>query len=253
MYLSQTIKYLLEPQMPHGKRLTPQNIYNIRMKIGRLIPLMDRNTDYQTFKLLANTPKFGSNQLHADNIDVSPDEACKAAKHLWREVMNDNNRSKKDTLVCFSDYMERLKVEDPDFTYEILSDNSGEITGCIWMTATMRKNFELFGGFICVDAMKRDINTLLWPYMATTMYNEMNCICVGCEGIVLSEREEAYEAMLNFQIDNSRRSKDDVYGIACDGFLNQSIINRFGFKNTKFVLDYWHLFKQVRNFTDVCY
>ena len=94
--------------------------------------------------------------------------------------------------------------------------------------------------------MKRDINSLLWPYIATTMYNEMNCVCVGCEGIVLSEREEAYEAMLNFQIENSRRTRDEVYGISCDGFLNQSIINRFGFHKTKFIIDYWHLFKQVR-------
>ena len=247
MSLPKTIKYLLDPQMPKGKRLTPQNIYNIRMKISRLLPLMDKKTDYQTFQMLANTPKYGSNQLHADNIDVSPDEACKAATFLWKEVMNDNNRSKMDTLVCFTDYMERLKSEDPEFAYQILTDDTGEVTGCLWMTSTMRQNFESFGGFISVDAMKRDINTLLWPYIATTMYNEMDSICVGCEGIVLSEREEAYEAMLKFQIENSRRTRDEVYGIACDGFLNQSIINRFGFIKTKFIIDYWHLFKQVSN------
>ena len=236
---------MINPQLPENKRLTRQNVFNIRTKLMRLLPRMRKDTDFQTFLILANTSKLGLNDLHADNINITPDEACKVASSLWREVMNDNNRSKKDTLVCFSDYMERLKVEDPDFAYQILSDENGEVTGCLWMTSTMRKNFELFGGFICVDAMKRDINTLLWPYIATTMYNEMDCVCVGCEGIVLSEREEAYEAMLDFQILNSRRKRDEVYAISCDGFLNQSIINRFGFTKTRFIIDYWHFFKQA--------
>ena len=51
--------------------------------------------------------------------------------------------------------------------------------------------------------------------------------------------------MLDFQIKHSRRKRENAYGICCDGFLSQSIINGFGFTNTKFVLDYWHLFKQV--------
>ena len=119
------------------------------------------------------------------------------------------------------------------------------------MTSTIRMNFELFGSFLCVDAMKREINSFLWPYVATTMYNELECVCVGCEGIVLAEREEAYEALLNFQVKHSRRKKDDVNAISSDGFLNQKVINRFGFRNAKFVIDYWHLFKQVR--ISVCY
>ena len=83
---------------------------------------------------------------------------------------------------------------------ELLHDDMGEITGCLWMTSTMRMNFELYGGYLSVDAMKRDINTLLWPYMATSLWNDLNEVCVGCEGILLSEREEAYKAMLDFQV-----------------------------------------------------
>jgi hypothetical protein len=47
---------------------------------------------------------------------------------------------------------------------------------------------------------------------------------------------------------HSRRKKDQVYGISSDGFLNQRIIHEFGFTRTVFVMDYWHLFKQVRFF-----
>ena len=100
--------------------------------------------------------------------------------------------------------LELLTLKDNDFVYEILKDENDEITGCLWMTSTMRMNFELYGGYVSVDAMKRDINTLLWPYMATSMWNELNQVCVGCEGIMLSEREEAYKAMLDFQVSTTK-------------------------------------------------
>ena len=145
---------------------------------------MQKKTDYKTFLEITNKQKNnGSNILNADNVELSNDEACKIACETWREVMNNNYQDKEDTLFSFTDYMENLRKLDPEFAFEILNDSEGEVTGCFWMTSTMRKNFELFGSFICVDAMKRDINTLIWPYMATTMYNEMNSVCVGCEGI----------------------------------------------------------------------
>ena len=204
--------------------------------------------DYETFRHLMHTPKSGNNALHADNSIVTPDEATLIHSSVWREVMNNNYEDKRNCLNFFTEYMDTMKLRDKDFQFEILSDMNGEITGCIWMTSTMRNNFELFGSFVSVDAMKRDLNTLLWPYVAVTMYNEMDCVCVGCEGIVLSEREEAYKEMLNFQVTHSRRKKEEVYGISADGFLNQRIINEFGFTNTVFVMDYWHLFKQVSSY-----
>ena len=235
-------------QLPGNKQLTSQNVYNIKRKINRLLPRMENCTDYQSFKELMNTPVQGPMELHADNQNESLDEACKVFGSVWKEVMNNHNQSKSETLVSFTEYMEIMTLRDKDFAYQILADSEGEVTGCIWMTSTMRKNFELFGGFCCVDAMKRDLNTLLWPCVAVTMYNELDSVCVGCEGIVLSEREEAYKAMLDFQVNHSRRKRNEVYGISSDGFLNQSIIHRFGFKNTIFVMDYWHLFNQVRSY-----
>ena len=207
---------------------------------------MQKKTDYKTFLEITNKQKNnGSNILNADNVELSNDEACKIACETWREVMNNNYQDKEDTLFSFTDYMENLRKLDPEFAFEILNDSEGEVTGCFWMTSTMRKNFELFGSFICVDAMKRDINTLIWPYMATTMYNEMNSVCVGCEGIVIGEREEAYNSMLDFQVRYSRRSKSEVKAISSDGFLSQPIIEGMGFTTTKFIIDFWHLFHSI--------
>ena len=60
---------------------------------------------------------------------------------LWWEVMN-NSRS-DDCLVTFEEFMEKIKDMNNDFSYQILRGEGLEITGCLWMTATMRKNIEI--------------------------------------------------------------------------------------------------------------
>ena len=101
--------------------MTAQDVYNIRIKIKRLLPLMNENTDYQSFQDVTNNPKFGAKDLNADNQNVSSDEACNAATTIWSEIMNNHNKSKSDTLICFSEHMELLKMKDKDFSYEILA------------------------------------------------------------------------------------------------------------------------------------
>ena len=167
------------------------------------------------------------------------------SEEVWHEVLNNTGDDKDDLLISFTEYMELLSAKDPEFVYEILEDTNGQITGCLWMTSTMRENFDLFGGYVCVDAMKRGINTLLWPYIATTMYNELESVCVGCEGIVTGERVDAYRALLDFQVRNSTRKKEEIYGLSADGFLSQEVLNSMGFQATRFVMDYFHLFDSV--------
>ena len=191
---TKTIKNVVGRQLPANKRLTSQDVYNIKMKVEGLIPHMNDCYDYKAFQEVMNKHGSGSNHHHADNQIVSSDVTCQMSTSVWKEIMNNFSQNDSDTLVTFADYMETLKAKDKDFCYQILADSDGEITGCLWMTSTMRNNFELFGSYISVDAMKRDINILLWPYMAVTMLNEMGNVCVGCEGIMLSEREEAYKA-----------------------------------------------------------
>ena len=67
----------------------------------------------------------------------------------------------------------------------------------------MRGNFERFEGYISMNAMMRPINDIKWPYISISMFNELNSACVACEGIVCGERVEAYNAMLQFVLDNT--------------------------------------------------
>ena len=74
----------------------------------------------------------------------------------------------------------------------------------------MRDNFERFGGFLSMDAMLCPINEIEWPYISISMYNELNSVCVACEGIVCGERVEAYKAMIDFFLITTQRELDMI-------------------------------------------
>ncbi len=115
-----------------------------------------------------------------------------------------------------------LESQNNGFSVTFLRSNQGRITGCIWQTAIMRDNFERFGGFLSMDTMKRNLTDIDWPYMAISMYNELNSVCLACEGIVCGERVKAYNAMLQFVSENNnKRKRDDINVVAADGILNQ--------------------------------
>ena len=111
----------------------------------------------------------------------------------------------------------------------------------------MRDNFERFGSMASIDSVKREINTYNWPYVAISMYNEMEQLCLGCEGIVCTERVEAYKALIKFCTDNSpKRSREDINVIFSDRFVRQEIVTKsFELPNAHFVLDQWHLLDSI--------
>lgn len=66
----------------------------------------------------------------------------------------------------------------------------------MWMTSIMRSNFEHFGSFLCLDAMKQKLNIHLWPYIAPVVTNEFNHTCIVAECLVVGERNDAYVTIL---------------------------------------------------------
>ena len=72
----------------------------------------------------------------------------------------------------------------------------------------------------------------------------MRNACLGCEGIMIGEKEGAYNFMCKFLIKNSPgRNAEDVHVVAGDGFFGQELISQFGFTKAKYVTDWHHLFK----------
>ena len=68
--------------------------------------------------------------------------------------------------------------------------------------------------------MKRELNHLHWPYIAVSLRNELDKVCVCAEGIVATEKENAYKLLVDFVIKNSLgRNRSGVYVLSGDGFF----------------------------------
>ena len=63
-----------------------------------------------------------------------------------------------------------------------------------------------------MDAMTRPINDMKWPYVSISMFNELNSVCVACEGIVCGERVQVYNEMLTIVLENTNKqtNKQDM-------------------------------------------
>lgn len=95
----------------------------------------------------------------------------------------------------------RTTKKDPLFTFRICYDDNCIPTGIIWMTGIMRRAYEFFGEILCVDAMKRKLNSLEWPYLVPVILDGDKRIFVACERFVCSEMNDAYEFMFNSLFD----------------------------------------------------
>ena len=238
------IKIVAGSAWPKKKGVTKQDVFNLRVKVMRSMPVFRKsNEDYKAFQEIVNSSDF----LHGiDNDSLNDDEAYELAQSAWLEIVDTMNHNKDEAVFAYTDYLALIASRAPGFVYRHAEDTSGKVKklqGVIWMTATMRRNFELFGGYICLDMMKRALNTLLWPYAAVTMFDEHHQICIACEGIVCGEKVDMYAFMARFLQDHAPGwPATDVHIVAGDGFFDQDMVTKtLGFVNAAYFTDQWHL------------
>ena len=95
----ETIKNIIQPQLPRNVILTRQNIMSLKLKVNRLIPKLTNDTDYKTFISMNKLSISETSTLNADNMDVTDDEVCKVHLSTWRELMCSNNDSEHDVFL----------------------------------------------------------------------------------------------------------------------------------------------------------
>ena len=187
---SSTIKNTIAPVWPKQKAMTKHDVFKIKVKLVKLLPIFKQtNGDFQKFQEQAT-----SNEL-LSGIDDAPclndDEAYDMAASSWFEIRNSFGGKRVDAVFQFVDYLKLIQARAKGFAFKLAEDTSGKkkkLLGVLWMTATMRRNFELYGDYISLDMMKRGLNTLLWPYIGVAMYDNMKKLCIACEGILCGEQ-----------------------------------------------------------------
>ena len=254
---SSSIKTILKSNFPKTKEISHSDIYNTKIRCFRLMKIYEEsNNDYVQFCQSFKKTKLIKSGL--DFQDLNEDEACSISKLIWNDIMNKkNNETSDDDFINLKLFMNQLCVKCKGFTYRFAYGNNNKVNGVVWMTGTMRDNFKRFGSYISLDAMKRATNTFLWHYFSTVLINDLNKVCVGSEGIIISERTDAYQFLIDSTIDmcNNVRSKENIYCVSGDGFFNNQSLQNWGLTNAQYICDHWHLFNSSlsKNFGEYYY
>ena len=175
------IKRIIRPIWPKKKYISATDIFYIRLKVNKFIPTLRDKPDYDDFKKRVNGSVLLNGVYY--EVDLDDDMAHELVKEMWLDVLQANLNS-EDSIVTFVQYLELVQDNAKGFVYKLAIDAKGNVHGVVWQTATMRDNFERFGGYISLDTMKQAINKWLWPYISVVMYNQLNNMFIGCELIL---------------------------------------------------------------------
>ncbi|KAL7546585.1 hypothetical protein ACHAWF_009917, partial [Thalassiosira exigua] len=181
-----------------------------------------------------------------DDVNIDDDGPYQIAHDMWLELLSDV--SNEEGIFTFIEYLKLIQSRAKGFVFKVATEEGSVrgkkwLLGVLWMTATMRHNFELFGGYISMDMMKRGINKLMWPYYsAVTMYDDMKKLCLACESFMCGETNDMYEFSARFLEEYTPgRPLSEVRVVSGDGFFNRQIIRDMGFVNARLITDQWHL------------
>jgi hypothetical protein len=137
------IKGALHDLMPSNTKVTRQHVYYLRVKVMKLLPIVQDNPEYENFKLYVNDEEI----VHGidDELEIDDDLAHKLCTDLWLEALADHGPDENGSVHTLTSYMNLLSASAPGFCYSIAMDDEGKATGIAWMTGTMRDNFERYG------------------------------------------------------------------------------------------------------------
>ena len=136
------IRGALHDLMPKNTNVTKQQVFNLRVKVMKLLPIIEQNPEYESFSQYVND----NNILNGldDEIDVNDDLAQKLATSLWLNSLSENDQNKEGSVQTLAAYINLLASSVAGFSYSMSMDDEGKATGLAWMTGTMRDNFERY-------------------------------------------------------------------------------------------------------------
>ena len=232
-----TLREMIRPLYPPGTALDAQLIFNLRLKIKRMIKqgLVD---DINSVSITEEQER----ELLSPVVDESPaflTEVFVQFQELLKEALLDKN-----DLIQMKDYLDSLVAADPTFSYRMSHADDGTTTGFVWQTGIMRRDFELHGSTLFIDRLGRSMNTKGWPYITTAMLDGYKRLCLGAEALTVEESIEAYVWVIQMILEMSPgRDSSGIKVIFADGIvMGETLLEKIGISDTcKLVLDHHHL------------
>ncbi len=235
---------LMRPLFPPGTSLDFQLVFNFRLKLKRMLASRaDRggNIDSQTITGAEEDELLATNDLDQESPEFLT-EAFSQFQELLKEAMLDQNDLKQ-----MEQYLDSMASCDPTFTYRIGHGSDGTVTGFIWQTGVMRRDFELFGDVIFVDRLGQPLNSKGWPYLTMAMLDGDKTVCLPSENLTITESVDSYAWQIRTTCEMTpKRKLSDIKMIFADGILaGETLLAKLGIQDTcHLVLDNHHLLSE---------
>jgi hypothetical protein len=239
------LRDMMRPLYPPTIAITAQDVWNMRLKVKKLLFEAESSTIDTSEGISHATAEYllPREDNESVSLDELPAEFLPVASELATEIL-------KVALLCGNDaavieaYLQKLHDADPSFTFRIAHASDGSVCGYVWQTATMRADWEDYGSVIFLDAMKRQLNSIYWPYIGPCILDGYRKVAVVCESICIAEKIMAYAWIMRMLASmGPRRQLSRVSVIYGDGiFAGDSLLKILEIENTcKLCQDTYHL------------
>ena len=233
---SRQIRKIVRQFVPEDLPVSQHDVSNFRAAARRAYLAGD--ITLATMSDNGRSTKFSGLDGDSD-IRLCSDEATKRA----REILLSTMQNSSDTWVAIR-YFNNLASRDPNFAYEVAEDDQGRPIGVWWMTGEMKRAWFRYGDSLYLDSMKRQMNSLHWPYIGPVVLTSELNVQVVCECIIIEESLPAYAFVLNNLFKNgASRPKETLKIIFGDCLLTEGLLEMIGLSkmDTHMFWDHFHL------------
>jgi hypothetical protein len=185
------------------------------------------------FDAMTITQEKESTLLDPDDLDAGSPEYFTEAFRLSNPLLQNALLDPTD-IGQVENYLESLATADPTFKYRRDTNAMGDVTGYIWQTGVMRRDFELYGSALFLDRLGRPLNSQSWPLMTVAMLSGEKKVCIPCEAIAVAERVQCYAWMIRATVEMTPGFQlTDIRVIFGDGILGGgTLLQQLGIADT---------------------
>ena len=241
------LRMTLSKILPSRARLTSKDIWNIRVSAKRFRNSIhsQESFDKDIVPIIESISKsYNHNSLDNQLTDLV-DQSVLESKKLFEETLRESIDHHYSRFMV-GRFMAKLKSVDPSFKYKVFRSSDGSPTGYVYQTSQMRSDFELYGNFISIDMMMRQMNNLKWPYFGPLILDGNNKVRVIGEACLLGEYHEAYKVVLETLLEfTPNRKNTSIQIIAADCAVTEDFMNQINLPNAKLIWDRYHLINHV--------
>ena len=175
-------------------------------------------------------------------LEINNPKFMGIASHQLKSILVDALEKGKE-LDQIINLLSCTRDSDTCFDFRVGRNMDDKVIALCWQDGVMRGHCKAgLLDVVMLDMMKRQQNTVDWPYCGPVLITGENKVACACEAIVLSESQDTYVWIMNSVYEMSGVSPKQTKVIFGDGVQSMKLLERLGIEKTcALILDRYHL------------